>query len=200
VQAIAFIQAGYFSASQARQVGYSYQAQKYHADHGNWTRVDRGIFRLPGWPLGPDDGYVLWHLWARGQAVVSHDTALVLHDLSDVDPVRVHLTVPPAFRAEDESVVLHRHALADHDLEERQGFRVTSSLRTLLDVASTDLSQEHVAKAVAEALHRGSTTPRRLRSRADAMGDRAALRIERALTAFSVDGHHSAAGRVGRSG
>lgn len=187
IQAIAFSQAGYFTAAQARDVGYSYQAQKYHADHGNWIRVDRGIFRLPGWPVGSDDGYVLWHLWARGQAVVSHDTALVLHDLSDVDPARIHLTVPLGFRSEDQGVVLHRHLLSDADVEERPGFRVTTPLRTLLDVAAMDLSQEHVDRAVMDAVQRGIATPRRLRAGADVQGDRAALRIERALTAASVD-------------
>lgn len=186
VNAVAFTQAGYFTAAQARGVGYSYQAQKYHADHGNWIRVDRGIFRLPGWPVGLDDGYVLWHLWARGLAVVSHDTALVLHDLSDVDPAQIHLTVPPGFRAEDRRLVLHRQALSDADVEERPGFRVTTPLRTLLDVASTDLSQEHVDRAVLDAVRRGLTTPRRLRGQSDALGDRGALSIERALAAASV--------------
>jgi len=188
IHAIAFTQAGYFTAAQARGVGYSYQAQKYHADHGNWIRVDRGIFRLPGWPVGPDDGYVLWHLWARGQAVVSHDTALVLHDLSEIDPSRVHLTVPPGFRAEDPRVVLHRQVLPDAHVEERPGFRVTTPLRTLLDAAATDLSQEHIDRAVMDALQRGDATPRRLRAGADVAGDRAALRIERALAAASVTG------------
>jgi hypothetical protein len=37
-------QAGFFTAAQALGLGYSYQAQKYHVDHGNWVRVDRGIF------------------------------------------------------------------------------------------------------------------------------------------------------------
>ena len=187
VQALAYGQAGYFTAAQAHDVGYSYQAQKYHADHGNWIRVDRGIFRLPGWPVGPDDGYVLWHLWARGRAVVSHDTALALHDLSEVDPALVHLSVPPGFRADHPHVVLHRQVLPEADVQERSGFRLTTPVRTLLDVAATDLSQEHVDRAVLDALERGAATPRRLRARADAAGDRAALRIERALAAATVE-------------
>lgn len=186
IHAIAYAQAGYFTAAQAREVGYSYQAQKHHADHGNWLRVDRGIFRLPGWPVGMDDGYVLWHLWARGRAVVSHDTALALHDLSDVNPALVHLTVPPGFRALDRRALLHHQVLPEADVQERSGFRVTTPLRTVLDVATTDLSQEHVDRAVVDAVRQGLATPRRLRDRADAMGDRAALRIERALAAVAV--------------
>jgi hypothetical protein len=32
---LAFGQSGYFTAAQAVRIGYSYQAQKYHVDHGN---------------------------------------------------------------------------------------------------------------------------------------------------------------------
>ena len=41
--------AGYFTAAQAREAGYSYQAQKYHADRGNWERVRRGLCWLSCW-------------------------------------------------------------------------------------------------------------------------------------------------------
>ena len=182
LQGLAFRQAGYFSASQARELGYSYQAQRYNADSGNWVRVDRGLFRLPDWPDSPWDSLALWTLWSGGNAVVSHESALAVHELSDVDPVRVHLTVPPRFRAQNDAVVIHKAELNDVDVELRDGFAVTSPLRTLLDVAAGPLSQEHVDTAIRDALERGLVSARRLRDRADEAGDRAALRIERALT------------------
>ncbi len=40
-------------------------------------------------------------------------------------------------------------------MEERTGFRVTTPLRTILGVAAGSIGQEQLAKAVAEALHRG---------------------------------------------
>ncbi|MDR0991263.1 MAG: type IV toxin-antitoxin system AbiEi family antitoxin domain-containing protein [Propionibacteriaceae bacterium] len=40
LETIAFTQAGFFTAAQALEAGYSYQAQKYHVDAGNWVRVD----------------------------------------------------------------------------------------------------------------------------------------------------------------
>jgi predicted transcriptional regulator of viral defense system len=178
---IAMRQAGYFTASQARAVGYSYQAQKYHVDRGNWTRVDRGLFRIPGWPTRPDDIYVLWRLWSHDRAVVSHESALQLHDLGDVDPPHVHLTVPPGFRAKDPAVTLHTADLPSEDVEDREGYQVTTVARTLLDVATADLSQEQLDIAVSEALESGLVSPKRLRSRSDDFGARAALRIERAI-------------------
>lgn len=179
LQGLAFSQAGYFTAAQALDVGYSYQAQKYHADHGNWLRVQRALFRLPGWPSEPTDAYARWSVWARGLAVVSHESALSVHDLSDVNPARVHLTVPPAFRASDDAVVLHRAEVPADDLEQRSGWRVTTPLRTLVDVAVSATPQEILDDAVTEALDRAIVTPRRLRERIG--GGRAEARLARAL-------------------
>lgn len=182
VHELAFRQSGYFTAAQARSIGFTYQAQKYHADHGNWIRVDRGMFRLPGWPSQPADSYARWSLWSGGRAVVSHDSALRVHDLSDVNPARVHLTVPPGFRAIDDAVVLHVGRLRDGDVEERLGgWRVTTPERSVADAAAAELPQEFVDDAVASGLERGLFTRRRLLRQAETLGDRAALRLERAL-------------------
>lgn len=188
LNAIAMHQAGYFTAAQALEVGYSYQSQKYHVDHGNWDRVDRALFRLPGWPAREEDRYVLWRLWSHELAVVSHQSALVVHDLGDVSPTRLHLTVPLSFRAKDAAVVIHRATLAPGDLDDRDGYQITSVPRTLFDVAaSADVTQEQLDVAVADAVERGLAAPRQLRHRADEFGPRAALRIERALNALESE-------------
>src|SRR5919201_4413818 len=95
---VAGAQAGYFSAAQARAAGYSYQAQRYHAERGDWLRVGRAIYRLADWPAGPHEDLVRWNLWSGGRAVVSDESALSVHELGSADPARVHLTVPPGFR------------------------------------------------------------------------------------------------------
>ena len=179
----AYRQAGYFTAAQAREAGFTYQAQKYHVDRTNWLRVDRGLFRLPEWPATVDDAYVRWTLWSAGRAVVSHATALVVHDLGDIDPARIHLTVPPGFHARDEAVVLHVGDLPDDDVVQRPGYRVTTVLRSILDAAADIALQEPIDEAVSEAIERDLVTPRALRVRADAFGEGAALRVERAVAA-----------------
>ncbi len=186
--AIAARQSGYFTAGQALDAGYSYPAQRYHAQRGNWLRVDRGIYRLPEWPTGPREDLVRWSLWSRGRAVVSNETALSVHDLGDVDPAHAHLTVPPNFRQRNPGVVLHRADLPREDTEEHDGFRVTTPLRSLLDVAAGDLDLDQLAQAIEEALARGMTTRRALRDRADEFGPKAALRVERALQEVERDG------------
>lgn len=181
LHAFAFRQAGYFSAAQAVEVGYSYQAQKYHVDAGNWERIDRGILRLADWPSGADDDLVRWTLWSGGRAVVSHDSALAIHGLSDVDPAKLHLSVPPGFGAVDGRIALHVNAVDGNDKENRQGWSVTTPLRSLLDTAASAASQETVDRAVADALRLGLITRRRALQATSDASDRTALRMERAL-------------------
>jgi Transcriptional regulator, AbiEi antitoxin len=181
--AMAMRQGGYFTSLQALEAGYSHQAQKYHADRGSWARVDRGLYRLPDWPERAEDVYVRWRLWSRDTGVVSHQSALSLHRLGDVNPVLVHLTVPRRFRASDPAVALHRGTLPPSDVEEREpGFRLTTPERSLLDAAAAELTQDQLDGAVSDAVEEGLVVPRRLRERSDEFGDMAALRIERALS------------------
>jgi hypothetical protein len=174
-------QSGYFSAAQALEVGYSYSAQKFHVDHGNWEKVDRGIFRLPDWPPSQADSLIRWSLWARGKGVVSHDSALSAHEIGDTNPAVVHLTVPSNFRPTAPAVRLHRGELPPADVVERQGFRLTTPLRSLLDVATGVLDTDQLTTAISDGLEAGLVTRRQLLARADSFGDHAALRIERAL-------------------
>jgi predicted transcriptional regulator of viral defense system len=158
---LAISQGGYFTAKQAKEAGYDYPHIEYHTTAGNFERVDHGLYRLAKIPHGEDDEFIRLALWSRNrreepQAVVSHDTALVLHELSELLPNKVHLTVPPSFRkGAPAGCVLHKATLLPEDMEPRQGFRVTTPLRTILDVSADRVSQEQLEKAVTEALERG---------------------------------------------
>lgn len=160
--ALAHSQAGYFTAKQAAELGYRYPHLDYHVGAGNFERVGHGVYRLPEIPSGAHDDLVRLALWSRDrsdrpQAVASHQTALAVHELSDLLPSKIHLTVPRTFRkAAEKGVVLHRASLDSADIEEREGFAVTNPLRTLLDVAADPaVAAEHVKRAVREALDRG---------------------------------------------
>lgn len=154
-------QGGYFTAAQARQAGYAYSQQHFHVARGNWLRIERGLFRLRDYPPNEREDLIRWSLWSHNQqgvpqAVVSHDTALAVHELSSIMPARLYLTVPLAFRKQAPSgCVLHKARLSPDDVEERTGYRLTTPLRTLLDVADSPLSQEHLNDAVHDALARG---------------------------------------------
>jgi len=182
LQRLAAGQAGYFSSAQARSVGYSYQAQRYHVEHNNWDRVDRGIFRLKDWPAGEHDDLVLWTLWSRDRGVISHETALSVHGLGDINPATIHLTVPKGFRASAPGVVLHHAELQTGDIESHTGYRITTAIRSILDVAAFGIETERLASVLSDWLARGPANRRSLQNRADELGPAAALRIHRALT------------------
>jgi len=183
---VAAAQGGYFTAAQARQAGYAYSQQYFHVSRGNWLKIDRGLFRLRDFPPAEREDLIRWSLWSRDQkgapqAVVSHDTALTVHDLSDVMPARVHLTVLPGFRKKvPPGCVLHKATLAPEDVESQTGYRVTTPLRTLLDVADSPLSSEHLNRAVRDALERGLVRRRSLEA-APCTPD-ARRRLDQALT------------------
>jgi predicted transcriptional regulator of viral defense system len=155
-------QAGYFTAKQAERAGYSYRLHAYHADTGRWQKTGRGVFRLRNFPAAQRDDLIRWSLWSRNrkddpQFVVSHETALAIHELGDVMPAKLHFSVPPGFRKKvPENIVLHKtKRLNPRDIEAREGFSVTSPLRTLMDAAESDLDENELAKALREAMDRG---------------------------------------------
>ncbi|MDQ1038561.1 putative transcriptional regulator of viral defense system [Streptomyces sp. V3I8] len=177
-------QRGYFTAAQAITAGYSYQAQHFHVGRRNWIRIDRGIYRFREYldlPSGDTDHLVRWSLWSRGLAVVSHVTALAVHDLGSANPAEVHLTVPKGFRAKDAAVVLHHAALEADGIEQHEGFKVTTPRRAIAESAAAAVDQEVIDSAVSEALSKGLASRRRLLHAAQEIGARAELGVERAL-------------------
>jgi len=167
--AVAVTQGGYFTTKQAGTAGYTKQHIDYHVSAGNFERVERGLFRLPTIPMNEHDEFIRLSLWSRGrddvpQAVVSHESALALHDLSDMLPGKVHLTVPRTFRKEPpRNCQLHKGELAPKDVVARSGFRVTTPLRTLIDVAAGDtVPTEQLELAVKDAVDKGMVTRRKL--------------------------------------
>jgi predicted transcriptional regulator of viral defense system len=161
---VAESQQGYFTAKQAKRCGFAGSAQHYHVQVGNWVREHRGVYRLARFPQSDDSHLVLWSLWSRDrqdkpQAVYSCQTALAIHDLSDLMPSKLHMTVPRRFRRNSEIppvLVLHSADLADADIDSRAGFRVTRPLRTIIDLMRAgDVAHDVLAQAFREALSRG---------------------------------------------
>lgn len=160
--ALASTQGGYFTAKQAAEVGYRYPHLVYHLRAGNFERAGHGLYRLATIPPSEHDDLIRISLWSRDrqdlpQAVVSHESALFLHQLSDVLPHRIHLTVPPLFRKlPPRGCKLHKARLGPQDVEQREGFAVTAPLRTLMDIANdAHVPEEQLTKAVTDAVRRG---------------------------------------------
>jgi predicted transcriptional regulator of viral defense system len=159
---VAAPQGGYFTAKQAAAAGYDYSHLVYHLRAGNFERASHGLYRLPTIPSAEHDDLIRLSLWSRGrddapQAVVSHASALFLHQLSDVLPAKVHLTVPPMFRkAAPRGCLLYKARLTAADIEVHEGFAVTKPQRTLRDVAGDpSITDEQLERAIQDSLRRG---------------------------------------------
>ena len=155
-------QAGYFTTQQAADAGYSSQLLLKHIRAGRVARTRRGIYRLVHFPAGEHEELVTAWLWSERAGVVSHQTALALHGLSDALPAHVHLTLPAAWRRRrfrvPPDVVLHH---ADVPPEDRSWFGAvptTNPRRSLNDCAREELSPELLRQAVQQALRRGLVT------------------------------------------
>ena len=171
---IAESQAGLFTTKQAKAVGYTENNFPHYIRTGSWRREHRGIYRLSRFPEPGNSQLVLWSLWSRNradvpQAVYSHDTALRIHELSDIMPTKLHITVPGTFRRNCKMpaiLIFHKAYLPANDIEEMQGFRCTSPLRTLIDIIETEtVSLDLIGQALREGLARGLITRHNIRTR-----------------------------------
>jgi len=169
--ATATAQAGYFTAKQATEAGYGQSLHSHHTMTRKWERVGTGLYRLRTLPLTLDDQYVRLSLWSRDQkdrpqGVFGFETAMALHDLSDLMPSRLHMIVPPTFRKHPlPGLVLHKASLPSKDIQRRSAYRVTTPLRTLIDLAGSFTSAEHLHLGLAQALDRGLIRRRTLEQR-----------------------------------
>ena len=161
--ALAEGQGGYFTAAEAKSLGYDYPLQHFHVRRGNWIRLDRAVYRLKRFPSGEHEDLLRWWLWSRKRGAVSHESAAAVYDLGDILPSRIHLTVPPGFRKKPaDGVVLHKAKLSATDVEMREGFRITTPLRTVLDLARAPLDLERLSVVTRDALRKGLVQKRDL--------------------------------------
>jgi predicted transcriptional regulator of viral defense system len=173
LEAIAYAQHGYFTTTQARERGFSSQLLSHHVRRGRFERPRRGLYRLTGFPRAEDDEMrEKWMAVGAKKAILSHQSALALLDLSDNIPKAVHLLLGRRYRGlrRPAGVVVHTRP----DEEEiatvwREGLPLTAPARTLVDVAG-ELQPEQLEMALRQALGRGLLTARELEEEARRRG------------------------------
>jgi predicted transcriptional regulator of viral defense system len=183
---IASSQHGYFTSSQAEECGVSASLLTYHTRKGQYLRAARGVYRIKNYPTSPREEIVVaWLAIGKDKAVVSHESALDLHDLSDVIPNAVHLTVPRSLRTVPKLPGVRVHTttqqLTNAEVTIRDGIRVTSIPRTIVDTAATGVGPEQIKIAIQQALQRGQTTRRRILDATRHQSQRVQQLIELAL-------------------
>jgi predicted transcriptional regulator of viral defense system len=170
LEAEAYEQNGYFSVRQARSHGVSSQLLNHHVRSGRFAPVRRGLYRIQGFPsVAHDDMRESWMAVGPEKAVLSHESALELLDLSDNIADSTHLLVPRRHRGlrRPAGVALHtRPDGEDVPVVWREGMPLTAPARTIIDTLGR-LQPEQAEMAVRQALGRGLVTKRRLRAEAE---------------------------------
>jgi predicted transcriptional regulator of viral defense system len=164
-------QQGFFTTKQAKAAGFAENTHPYHVQAGNWIREHRGIYRLALFPAPDRPDLVLWSLWSRNRkeevdGVYSHQTALSLYELSDLNPAKLHMTVPARFRRNSDIpgiVVLHYRDLLKSEIQAGPGYNYTRPLRTILDLIEAGTAERtFLRQALRQAVDRGLITRQQL--------------------------------------
>jgi predicted transcriptional regulator of viral defense system len=181
-------QAGYFTAAQARELGYTARSLVHHVSAGHVERMSRGFYRLVGVPASShEDVVAAWLRFASRGGVVSHDTALALYELAPSRSHEIHLTLPrerrPRTAQTTAAVSVHTTTvpLRREEVTSRFGVQVTSPARTIADVAEIGSDPSVILEATSRARATGLVSAKELHTAVRRRSARVRQLVERAI-------------------
>jgi predicted transcriptional regulator of viral defense system len=160
LMSVAVDNGGYVTPALVASVGVPAVELRKMVSRGVLEGAGRGVYRVPSLPHDPLDEFIVARLWAGGRGVVSHDSALLVHQLCDINPTKVHLTISPTYRisrAGGTRYVLHRGELPASDIARVDAVVVTTIRRTLDDIVG-DVPTYLARQAIHTARERGAIT------------------------------------------
>lgn len=173
----AFDQYGFVTSEDARDLGVDQQRLVDMERRATLERVAQGLYRFNAIPRTANDQLMEAALWPRRtRGVLTHDTALDLHDLCDINPAQIHITVPRRYRITREipsAYQIHHRDLPVKDRALVEGLPTVKPRRAILDAIETHVDPKLVEQAIDTARRRGLV-------RGQALGDlemRAAHRV-----------------------
>jgi predicted transcriptional regulator of viral defense system len=186
---LAATQGGYFTAAQAREIGYDSRTLWHHAKTGQLERMSRGFYRLTEFPAAPhEDVIAAWVKAGRGRATVSHETALALYDLAPIRQRSIHITVnrehrPYKGQARLHGVQVHTITRPFHpgEVVQRFGVKLTSPARSIADAAEAGTAPSSIHEAIGRALRQGLLTDEELHKAVEDRPKRVRELVERAI-------------------
>lgn len=158
---IARSQHGLVTRGQALSIGLASSSIARHVRSGRWIRIGRGVYRV--WPIGAPLEWAQAALLAAGPgSALSHTSAAHLKGWSgrpvEVAEEPIHLMSVGSGPRPRPLFVVHRvTALDPGDVERHEGIALTSSTRTLIDLAD-HLPPTELERSVARALRAQSLT------------------------------------------
>ena len=155
---VAADQHGFVTFEDVRGLGADPALLRQWHQRGKVERVGHGIYRFAHVPATPLDPYMLASLWPAGRGVLSHDTALELHELCDVNPAKIHITLPPGYwprRKGGDRYVVHHEQLADADVTWHEGIRIVTPAVAIRQAIATRVPTQLVRQAIDNARRLG---------------------------------------------
>jgi predicted transcriptional regulator of viral defense system len=149
---------GYLTAADARDLGVSVGTLNALSRRGQLDRVGRGIYRVPLIPPSRLDQYKLATIWPDGRGMISHESALNLCAVSDVNPDRIHVTVPLGYRTHREIpglYVLHHETVLDRDVTSFEGIPVVTLAKAIRQLHHQHVRPSLLTQAIEEGLRDG---------------------------------------------
>lgn len=160
---IALDQHGYITTAEALEEGITHSDLSKMVTRGRLSRVGHGVYRVPQIPVTEFDQYRLALLWSGvGGAVLSHDTALQAWEISDINPARIHFTVPRGRRlrrAGGDGYVIHYEDLAPGQITWWQEMPVTDVPTTIAQCIESRVPTYLLRQAIDRAGRGGQLCP-----------------------------------------
>ena len=151
-------QFGFITTDDARSLGFDPIQLRIMASRGQLDHRTRGIYRMPTVPSGELDEYMEAVLWAGREGVISHDSALRLYDLSDVNPTKVHLTVPAGYRTRKQvpaTIELHSFGFRPDEVTVHRGISVFTAEVAIRQCIARGLGSRLVRQAINDGRAKG---------------------------------------------
>lgn len=159
---IAEDQAGYFSLTQAREIGLRRNQIYRELRRGKFKKAAWGVYRFQQFPANRLEEIHVTVLSVGQKAIVCCQTALYVYDLSDIIPDEIHLILPPTSSRRRPGIRVHTTQLNPADVTHFEGLPITTVSRTIIDCAFAQIDDEQIRTAIFQALQRGITTKQKL--------------------------------------
>jgi predicted transcriptional regulator of viral defense system len=177
---IAAEQQGLIATADAREAGVDPHRLVDMERRGTIERVARGVYRFPLLEPNPELGQLAEAtLWANRRGVLSHDTALDLHELCNINPAQIHITIPTAYRLQKPVPKLYRIHRGDLEKGEwtfYEGIPIVAPYRAIADGIEAGVRADLLRQAIDTARRRGQVRGPQLRRSTPPGTDRAEAR------------------------
>jgi predicted transcriptional regulator of viral defense system len=176
---VAAVQRGFVTTRDAETLGIAPVELRKLAHRGRLTHEAHGLYRLAAYPHREHDELMRAALWPNSRGVISHQTALGLWGLADVNPARIDVIVPAPYRprrAGGEPYRVWVRDLDDAAIEYVDDIPVVTPERAIVDAAAAGLQLRFIEQAIRTARERrlfGRATELRVRERIAAASDAA---------------------------